>query len=341
MRRSLAALAALCALACVLDVFDVPAAHAVFADEVPAKVPPASPGSAATKERAAQKKAAPSQGRVWFAEAAAWVRGDDLDRSAVRHVHVDLLNVTMSGATGKHDGNFRIWLQLPKRVRLETREMGNTPLTERQVKVLDGEQMWIHTKVGGWARQHATGSEGMRAIRQMQKDRDDFAKLTRFLTLRDLAGPGVRFTDAQQVSFASGHLKGAWMKVRRIAPGGGRMAFLFAGRKDAQGSWHATAPHAVLVPANAQAGTPVEHYVLNGWRRVGKRNLPRRVQRFTQSPKAKLQDGTSKNGHFVRTLLAHPIALRLNTPAPKGTFAAGFPALVGETTKAPAVPKER
>ena len=261
-------------------------------------------------------RAAKDEGRALFAASARWIRASSPEIERIERVFVDLQDVTITGASsGSHEGNSRIHLDLPDRMRWEIRTLKRTPIHKRVVKILDGARGWAYVPpgtgaaTGTWDRLHGNASNPG-AIAQLQKDRDVFASLTRYLTLRGLDGPGVTFTDEGTATFPKGHhLAGRWRKVRRVAPGGERMAFLFA-TAEVAGKPVVQQPHAVLVPGDKQAGRATEHLVLTKWRLLAGRRVPARVVRYTQG----------NEGRFANTLDARIVDLALNPPLGAGLF---------------------
>jgi len=255
--------------------------------------------------------------RPVFEQATAYVRRDAAALGATFGVHLDLEDVTVKGAeSGSHDGNSRVWLQIPDRFRLETRTLRNTPLAMRTVKLLDGDRAWIYHPPAGpegrgrWERLHGT-PDGVATIAQLKADRDLFVRLCGYVTFAGLAGQGARFEDQGLVTFPQDHhLAGTWWKVRRQGPKGDRMAFLFD-YDDEAGRRSVRAPHAVLVPGDAAAGRAAEHIVLSGWRVLHDRLVPAKVLRWTQ------QEG----GGFLLTLRARVKELAFAAHLEQGVFA--------------------
>jgi outer membrane lipoprotein-sorting protein len=260
--------------------------------------------------------AAEDEGRALFAASARWIRASSSELKRVERVFVDLQDVTITGSSsGSHEGNSRIHLDLPDRMRWEIRTLKRTPVHKRVVKILDGARGWAYVPpgtdaaAGYWDRLHGNPNNPG-AIAQLQKDRDVFASLTRYLTLRGLDGAGVTFSDEGVATFLKGHhLAGRWRKVRRVAASGERMAFLFA-TAEVAGKQVVQQPHAVLVPGDKQAGRATEHLVLTKWRLVAGRQVPGRVVRYTQDDK----------GRFATTLDARIVNLVLNPPLSAGLF---------------------
>lgn len=312
-RWALACPALLCALTCALIGTLGSVASRVYADDVPPQEAP--PKQAPAKE--APAKEAPAKdvrekgvsGAALFAAATRWVRGSAAPVEQVQRVFVDLQDVTISGSnSGSHEGNSRIHLDLPQRMRWELRKLKRTPLQSRRVKVLDGNEGWLYVPAQGasargtWERLHGN-QNNPGAIAQLKKDRDLFAALTRYLTLRGLSGPGVTFTNAGLQTFPKRHhLAGRWLKVRRVSADGKRMAFLFAWTADAKGGRSVRQPHAVLVPGDKAEGRATEHILLTKWKSMAGRRVPQQVVRYTEQ----------EPGVFRETLRARVMKLAIN-----------------------------
>lgn len=261
----------------------------------------------------ADDEAALRRGRAYFDQAAAWVRDGRPAQPLLRTVYADLQDVKISDGRNKHEGHMRVWLEPPARLRWETR---STQRATPGVKILDDNRMWIRAarSGAGFKRQHGT-PDGAAAVAQLQKDRDGFVRLARLLTLSGLGAPGVRFEDQGLFERPKGHhLAGRWLKVRRVPPKERSMALLFAYEQDAAGARRATWPAGILLPADAKAGHPTEHYVLKGWRKVAGRRLPAKVERWTLRA-----DGS----RFDRTLFAFVADLRIGESLAADLFRPG------------------
>ncbi len=261
-------------------------------------------GEDAPKPAPAAPTKAEREGRRLFDQSVAWVHAGRPAPTAVRDVFVDLMDLSM----GRHDGNLRVWYQAPDKLRWALRKEAGGPSS---IKVLDGDRMWVSPAERDPARRQwkgfgRLGPEAGRMLAQLREDRDRIARLTRFLSIKSLDGKGVRFEYEGEQTWPRGHhLAGRWLKLKRHAPDGERMALLLA--RAAGKTLAAAHPFAILQPAAGER--PAQHLVLKRWKRSKDGTWPQRIARWQHAPKG-----------FEETMYGFVVRLRVNRGLPAARF---------------------
>ncbi len=241
--------------------------------------PPAGPSAPAPS--------APGQAEAnrLFDECVRWIARGAAGISKVNDFFVALDAKFQLDATSS-EGPMRLWLQEPDKFRQEM-----TISNALQMKILDGESLWIAGQDGRFKNMSRTG-EGAGALAQAKEDRERLADITTFVTMQGLKGPGVTFefmgetnpSGDYQRQDVPGQPSGTWLKLVRKAAGRPNITFWLAHATDAQGVKRATYPGVVRVDGEPQNGIPTEDYILQDWN--DRPNDPPRPFRFPRRLRA-------------------------------------------------------
>jgi hypothetical protein len=179
---------------------------------------------------------------------------------------------------GQMEGQLRIWWQDPDRYRWELTSNNATT-----TKVLNANTGWMKTP-DGRVQTLGRSSEGIRALGQLEQDRDRLSDVASFLAPETLKGPGVTFI-YQGRRIGNGSYEGDWLKIVRKVSGKADITFWIAWTNDPKtGQVVGTWPGVVRVEGDPSQNIPTEDYILREWDspRSEKRTFryPRRIQGF-------------------------------------------------------------
>ena len=247
----------------------------------------------------APKPQAEVDGERLFKQAVAYVANGQPPVQRVQSCYANLEDVKWDMDGSHTEGALRLWIDEPDKYRFERRTRpGARDVT---TKLLVGSRMWVMQPNGRKKRMHGTPA-GVAAIRQARKDRDQLARIARFLALGSLMGPKVKLVFGGAKT-GPGIRQGKWLQIDRHAPDGSVMVFFFA--YEAKSGQVTRVLHPGIISVPGRDGIPTEHYILDRWTSgAGAKSLrPARIRAFKEAA-----------GGPKRFLLAHVRDLRINPP---------------------------